>query len=137
MVRLPVFLARRPEEPVNEELQAFYRKLLQAVDSDTFREGEWRLCERNGWPDNRSHLNLAAWCRRLGEERYLIVVNLSGYSSQGLVRMPWNELGTHRWYLRDSLTGEAFERDGSEMLNPGLYVDLGPWHCHFLSFAKI
>ena len=135
-VRLPVFLGRRPEEPVNEELQVFYRKLLQAVDTDTFREGEWRLCERDGWPDNQSHLNLVAWCWRHNEERYLIVVNLSGYPSQGLVRIPWKEAGAHRWQLRDLLAGEEFERDGSEMLDPGLYVDLGSWHYHFLKLTK-
>ena len=135
-VRLPVFLSRRPEEPVDEELQAFYRKLLRAVDTDAFREGEWRLCEREGWPDNQSHLNLVAWCWRHGEERYLIVVNLSGYHSQGLVRVPWHEVGGHLWRLTDALSGEDFERDGSQMLGPGLYVDLSPWRCHFLKLTK-
>ena len=136
-VRLPVFLGRRPEEPVNEALQAFYRKLLEAVDTETFREGEWHLCERDGWPDNQSHLNLVAWCRRYGAERYLIVVNLSDYPSQGLVRVPWHEVGTRFWRLNDVLSGEEFERDGSEMLDPGLYVDLGPWRCHFLKLTKM
>ncbi len=135
-VRLPVFLSRRPEEPVNEELQAFYRKLLGAINTDAFREGEWRLCEREGWPDNQSHLNLVAWCWRHGEERYLIVVNLSGYHSQGLVRVPWHEVGGHLWRLDDMLSGEEFERDGSEMLDRGLYVDLGPWQCHFVKVTK-
>ena len=136
-VRLPVFLSRRPEEPVDEELQAFYRKLLRAVDTDTFREGEWRLCEREGWPDNQSHLNLVAWCWRHGEKRYLIAVNLSGYHSQGLVRVPWHEVGGRSWRLTDLLSGEAFERDGSQMLNPGLYVDLSPWRCHFLKLTQM
>jgi hypothetical protein len=136
-VRLPVFLSRRPEEPANEDLRAFYRKLLGAVNTDAFSEGEWCLCEREGWPDNQSHLNLVAWCRRHGEERYLIVVNLSSFPSQGLVRVPWNEVGGRLWRLTDVLSGEDFERDGSQMLDPGLYVDLGPWGCHFLKLTKI
>lgn len=136
-VRLPVFLGRRPEEPVDEELRAFYVKLLRAVDSDTFREGEWCLCERSGWPDNQTFLNLVAWCRRRKEERYLIMVNLSDCQSQGLVRLPWDELAGHAWRLSDPLTGEVFERQGSEMLSPGLYVDLSPWRSHFLKFTKL
>jgi hypothetical protein len=135
-VRLPVFLGRRPEEPVDETLQAFYRKLLRAVDSDTFREGEWLLCEREGWPDNQSHYNLVAWCRRHGEERYLIVINFSGYPSQGLVRVPFDELDGHAWRLTDVITGEEFERDGSQMISPGLYVDLSPWQRHFVKLER-
>ena len=45
-VRLPVFLGRRPEEPVDTELLDFYRKLLAAINSPVFREGQWSLCER-------------------------------------------------------------------------------------------
>jgi hypothetical protein len=136
-VRLPVFLARRPEEPVDEELRDFYRKLLGAIDTDAFRDGEWRLCEREGWPDNQSHWNLVAWCWRHGEERVLIVVNLSGFLSQGQVRVPWDELAGHSWQLTDGLSGDEFERDGSHMLSSGLYVDLGPWRCHFLKLTRM
>jgi hypothetical protein len=34
----------------------------------------------------------------------------------------------------DILTGELYERDGHEMLDPGLYVDLEAWRFHFLKF---
>src|SRR5271165_3081436 len=74
-VRLPVFLGRRPEEPVDRELQEFYRKLLAAIDRPVFREGHWSLCAHTGWPDNSSHDNIAAWRWWNDEERYLIVVD--------------------------------------------------------------
>lgn len=35
------------------------------------------------------------------------------------------------WRLTDALSGEIYERDGSEMVGPGLYVELGPWGSHF------
>ena len=41
-VRLPVFLGRRPAEPVNKALRAFYEKLLAAINTPIFRDGEWR-----------------------------------------------------------------------------------------------
>ena len=51
-VRLPVFLGRRPDEPTDKDLEDFYRGLLAALDNPSFRQGDWRLSERTGWPDN-------------------------------------------------------------------------------------
>jgi hypothetical protein len=43
-VRLPVFLSRRPAEPVDQDLVAFYERLLKETNRDVFRNGVWRLC---------------------------------------------------------------------------------------------
>jgi hypothetical protein len=59
-IRMPVFLGRRPVEPVNLALQEFYVKLLTAINAPIFRGGKWKLCDRNGWPDNQSCQNLVA-----------------------------------------------------------------------------
>jgi hypothetical protein len=133
-VRLPVFLRRRPLEPVDSDLQTFYHQLLAAVNTKTLRDGEWRLCERSGWPDNQSFLNLVAWCWRSAREKYLVVVNLSGARSQGQVKVPWEELKGLSYRLTDLFTGAVYERKGEEMLNPGLYIDLEGWGFHFLKF---
>ncbi|HXX57252.1 MAG TPA: hypothetical protein VEI96_04570, partial [Thermodesulfovibrionales bacterium] len=130
-VRLPVFLSRRPFEQINQDLVAFYRKLLMAVDHEIFRNGQWSLCERSGWPDNRSYLNILSWGWVRDGERYLIVVNFSEAAAQALVHIPWDALRGKTWRLIDSLSGETFERSGNDMMDSGLYVDLGPWNCHF------
>jgi len=135
-VRPPVFLARRPVEPIDADLRAFYDKLLAAVKAAGLREGAWQLCARTGWPDNSRYLNLVAWCWEQGRERYLVVVNLSEYRSQGRVQMPWNDLSGRTWHLTDVLSGERFERDGDEMQSAGLYVDLPAWRFHFLRFQS-
>jgi hypothetical protein len=133
-IRLPVFLGRCPVEPADVDLQAFYRTLLKVVSAQSFHDGEWRLCERSGWPDNQSFLNLAAWVWRNEKENHLIVVNLSDHRSQARIQLPWDELTGKTWRLTDEFTGEVFERDGSEMRGPGLYVDVGAWGFHFLKF---
>jgi glycosidase len=133
-VRPPVFLERRPPEPVDSELQAFYKNLLRVIRRPLFQEGEWRLCERSGWPDNRSYLSLIAWCWRREGERTLVIVNLSGSSAQARVQLPWNELAGRKWRLFDEFTREAYERDGGEMQSPGLFIDLPPWGVHFFRF---
>jgi len=129
-VRLPVFLGRRPMESVDPDLLAFYRKLLKAADCDVFRHGTWSLCERSGWPDNQSFLNLLAWCWVKDGERFLIVINYGDTAAQGLIRTPWDDLRGKQWRLTDQLSGESYDRSGDEMRNNGLYVDLKQWGCH-------
>jgi len=131
-VRLPVFLGRRPAEPVEPELLDFYRKLLAGINRLVFREGEWHLCERTGWPDNQSWRSIVAWRWNMGEERCVIAVNLSDSPAQARVQVGWNDLRGQSWSLTDQLSGINFERSGDEMAAAGLYLDLPPWGYHFL-----
>jgi len=131
-VKIPVQLGRRPLEPANGNLLGFYQRLLTAVDTPAIREGEWQLCERTGWPDNQSCMNLVAWCWRKEDERCVVVVNLSDARSQARVRVPWDDLDGRTWRLTDPLSGRVYKRNGGEMREPGLYVDLEGWGFHFL-----
>ncbi len=128
--RLPVFLARRPAEPVDHDLTVFYRRLLKGINRDVFRNGTWRLCERSGWPDNQSCQNMLAWCWVKDDERYLIVINFQQQAAQARVHVPWDELRGKTWSLNDVLSGEIYDRSGNEMRDAGLYFDLTPWKCH-------
>jgi len=136
-VRLPVFLGRRPAEQVDTDLVTFYDRLLKAINNDVFRNGLWQLCERSGWQDNQSYLNILAWCWVKDDERYLIIINFGPGTAQARVRPAWNELTGKTWRLADMLSYETFERSGDEMRDSGLYVDLGPWKCHFFHLEQI
>jgi hypothetical protein len=122
--RIPVFLDRGPDERPDADLRAFYGRLLEAVAESGLREGDWRLCDVTGWPDNDSSRHLVAWCWP-GE---LVVVNLSDAPAQGHVHVPW----AGSWELVDRLSGARFER---ELTSEGLYVGLEPWGFHFLRFS--
>jgi len=130
-VRPPVFLGRRPEERPDQELRDFYATLLKAINNPVFRDGEWSLCDRTGWPDNPSYLNMVAWSWAMDETRYLIVVNLSDRTAQARVRAPWSNVQGETLRLVDGLSDATFERSGSEMQGEGIYIELGPWACHF------
>nr|WP_269117413.1 alpha-amylase family glycosyl hydrolase [Ramlibacter monticola] len=134
-VRLPVFLARRPQEPVDEELRAFYRTLLAATADRTFHDGDWTLCERGGWADNPSWRDVVGWCWRRGDARFLVAVNLSERPAQAQVQLPWEDLAGRSWQLDDLLSQARYDRDGDTMRQPGLYVDLPPWGFHLLRIA--
>jgi Alpha amylase, catalytic domain len=130
-VRPPVFLGRRPQEPADEGLRSFYKTLLKTIDNPVFRDGQWKLCERTGWPDNPSFQNLLAWCWLKGEDRYLVVINFSDSTVQARVRIPWEGVEGKTWRLSDALSGATYDREGDEMQSSGLYVELGPWNCNF------
>ena len=117
------------------ELRAFYAKLLKAIDRPCFARANWQLCERSGWPDNPSFLNLVAWSWTDDDDRYLIIVNLS--DSQ--VARPGEDSVAGR--SRQDLAFELIccrtlftNAMAMQMLSPGLYVELEPWgynlfHC--------
>jgi hypothetical protein len=136
-VRLPVFLARRPVEPVDQNLVVFYDHLLQATHRDVFRNGEWRLCERSGWPDNQSCQHLLTWCWAKGDERFLVVLNFCHETVQARVHVPWDELRGKQWRLSDLLSDESYDRSGDEMRDAGLYFELKPWQCHLFQLRAV
>jgi hypothetical protein len=135
-VRPAVFLGRRPEECPNEDLENFYEKLLRAVDDPLFHEGEWSLCSCTGCPDNASFRNLLSWCWARGEDRAIIVVNLTGSPAQGRVHLPWGDLQDGPLLLHDRLSDAVYDRDGVEMSEQGLYVGLEPWNYHLFRCSR-
>ena len=85
-------------------------------------------CEAAGWPDNQSYRTSLAWSwRRAGDARHVVVVNLSDQPAQGRIPLPWPDLPGRGWRLTDLLGGDDFDRDGDELADPGLYVELPPW----------
>ncbi|HEY6278299.1 MAG TPA: alpha-amylase family glycosyl hydrolase [Streptosporangiaceae bacterium] len=138
-VRPPVFLSRRPDEPLDHGMAGWYQRLLATVAGHRVRTGGWRLLEATGWPDNQSCQHLLAWSWDSGDgngdgrDRHLVVVNFSGQPAQGRIPLGWPDLPGRGWRLTDLLAGTVFERDGDEMAGPGLFVALDPWRFHLLA----
>jgi hypothetical protein len=137
-VRVPVFLARRPDEPPNQELAAWYRNLVRQVGEHRVRTGAWQLLQAAGWPDNQSAQSLIAWCWTPGDDagdvrRHVVVVNLAQAAAQAQIALPWPDLPGRSWRLTDLLSGEDFIRDGGELASQGLYVDLQPGQFYLLA----
>ncbi len=135
-MRPPVFLGRRPDEAIDQELQRFYKQLLRAIDRPAFRDGQWGLCSRTGWPDNATFQNLVCWNWLKDDERYLVIVNFNDAPSQARVQVPWASAGDGEWQLIDTIAGTIYARSGEEMESPGLFVDLGPWAFHFFECRR-
>lgn len=133
-IKLPVFLRRRAPETRNYELDVFYRALLKTTHDALFHAGTWQMCAAQGWSDNTSNQNILGWAWRNAARRMLIVVNYADRRSQGMVQVPWSDMNGRVWRLSDVLNGEVFLRDGGQLNQSGLFVDLDAWRFHFLEF---
>ncbi|WP_328975168.1 alpha-amylase family glycosyl hydrolase [Streptomyces canus] len=131
-VRPPVFLRRRPQEPVDEPLRDFYGRLLPAAAA--VRRGDWRPLTPTGWPDNDTHRDLLAWTWTHADARHLVVVNDSDRPAQARLPLPWDDLRGRACRATDLLTGEVYDRDGGELADCGLFVSLEGWGCHVLKW---
>ncbi len=135
-IRLPVQLGRRHLEKPDMELKDFYTTLFKAINNTAFRDGDWHICEISGWPDNNSYTNLISWCWREGDHRWLIVVNLSNIDVQGRVHIPWNDISGQEWLLKDIFSKEEYKRNGKEIHDKGLFVNLKEWGFHLFKFQR-
>jgi len=133
-VRLPVFLGRRPVEAVDGDLAAFHRRLIAATAPR--RRGHWGLCDAVGWPEDRSCEQLLTWSWDDAGTRTLVVVNDADAPAAARIRLPWPDLAGAAWRLRDLLSVDEFERDGDEIADEGLFVQLPPWGFHVLDVGK-
>jgi hypothetical protein len=125
-VRLPVFLARRPDEEPDTDLRAFYERLFDGLRDPVLRSGDWQLGNTAGWEGNDTWQDLVAWGWRGDGPSKLVVVNLGDAPAAGHVSLPWDDLRGRSWRLDDASNGETYERSGDD-LRDGLYVALDPW----------
>ena len=128
--RISPHLVRAPHEPVDEALQAFYKDLVGVLHSPAVADGEWRLLECTAGLGRELDVGLLC-CLVLASEqrpgRMLIAVNYAGNQSQCYVRLPLTDLAGRTVHLQDLLSPVNYDRDGSNLISTGLYLDLPAW----------
>jgi len=127
--RVSPHLARAPDEPVDERLQHFYGELLAILRQPAVREGEWMLLECvPAWEGNSSCDAFVAFAwQRHESELILVAVNYAPHSSQCYVHLPFEALHDRSWRLTDLLSDARYDRDGTDLVVRGLYLDVPPW----------
>jgi len=130
---LSVHVDRAAAEPVNDELQQFYARLLTGLRQRAVREGAWQLLAcAPAWEDNGTSESFIAsnWQGPEGQ-RLLVAVNYAPHQSQCYVHLPDADALRGGSYCLDDLMGPAsYLRDGDELATRGLYLDLPPWGYH-------
>jgi glycosidase len=129
-VRVPTHLCRGPAEPINEEVASFYASLLGMLkETPASRDGAWSLIEpQPAWPGNWTSDGFVAyaWAGE-GGSRFLVVVNYAGNQGQCRLLPPFPEFRSRQVRLNDAMGPESYDRDGSDLVDNGLYIDHGPW----------
>ena len=133
-IRIPVFLARGPEEPVDRTCAPSMSGCC-APPPTRPESRRWQLCDAADGPTTSPTASSCQLVLVRRSSRHLVVVNFAAPAAQARVRLPWPDLAGREWQLADLLNSRSFARDGQEIADSGLYVALDPWACHFLSFA--
>jgi hypothetical protein len=137
--KLSVHLGRRPTEPVDYSIQAFYDRLLNCIHRLVVQDGDWQLLEcRTAWEANWTNdcFICFAW-QSAGKAPLLVVVNYAANQSQCYVRFPFEEISEHVVRLQDLMSVTAYVRDGDEMLSGGLYLSMPPWSYHVFELSML
>ena len=130
--RISPHLVRAPEESPDKELEEFYDQLLAILRRPIMKSGEWQsLACQPAWDGNGSWDAFVAhaW-RGPGSERMLIAVNYAPHSSQCYLKLPFPEMKNHSVRLKDLLSSVLYTREGNDLLDRGLYLDMQPWSYH-------
>ncbi len=132
-------LCREPDEPINQELERFYDRLLAVLRLPVVREGRWQLLEcRPAWDGNPSADGFVAFAwEGPGSERLLVAVNYADSQGQCRIRLPFAGLGGSRRRLRDLLGLASYDRAGDDLDEHGLYLDLPPMGYHAFEVAPV
>jgi hypothetical protein len=129
-VHVSMHLGRRPDEPPDRELRAFYERLLAVLSREEVHAGGWRLCEcRPAWAENPTFDRFIAMAWERGDARLLATVNYGPTPAQCWAQGPFAGL-RGKAVLRDLLGDARYERDADELAAKGLYLDLPPWGRH-------
>jgi hypothetical protein len=130
--RISPHLVRAPEESPDKELEEFYDQVLAILRKPIVKSGEWQSLDCwPAWDGNGSWDSFVAhaW-QGSGGKRMLIAVNYASHPSQCYLNLPFPEIKNRSVRLKDSLSSASYVRDGDELLERGLYLDMPPWSYH-------
>ena len=137
MKRISPHLSRGPTEAANQELSAFYDRLLTILREPTFRDGQWQLVDCTpGWDGNQTHDCFVVFLWHGSDKsRFVIAVNYAAQQSQCHARLPSAGLAGRRWRLQDQLAAGDHEWSGDDLSGRGLFLDMQPWQACVFSMT--
>lgn len=134
-------LARRADELKDDGVQDIYARVLTAVKGTAVGRGEWHVVEtKPAWDENSSHfaLTLVQW-QTPGDHAHfeLVVINHADHRAQGRAMLTAQGLRQGTWSLADALSHEHYMRDGDELADEGLFLDVAPHAAQLFRFARV
>jgi glycosidase len=125
-------LRRRAVEPVDRELESFYRRLLACMQRKDVRDGNWKLADAQpAWQGNNTCGQFVSYTWERDGQRTLVAVNYGPQEGQCYLRLPYSDLAGKTVELHDCVNPNfAYTRQGDDLAREGLYLDVPPWRAH-------
>lgn len=131
-------LCRAPEEPVDLELQRYYRRLLACLAQPALHQGEWQILEAlPAWENNHTWSEFIVYSWIHADTLLLAVVNYAPHPSQCYVCLPYAWLHGRDWRLEDWLSPAVYVRNGNALTSRGLYLEMPARGVHAFSFHPV
>lgn len=131
-------LKRICQENINQELKNFYNLLLHSIKKSSIIDGYFKFLQPiPAWEGNPAFYNFITFLYENDKlKKDLIVINLSPYQSQCKVKVESYDLIGKNFLIKDRLSDEQYFRNGDEMFNSGLYLDLKPYQSQIFEFIR-
>ena len=137
--RISPHLCRVPREVIDSRRVEFYDRLQAILRQCVVRCGQWQLVEcTRAWDGNWTVDCFVAFAwHGVSDERLLVTVNYAPNQSQCYAHLPFAGLDGHTWRLQDQLSNATYDRNGSDLLVHGLYLDEGPWQSRVFKLTPV
>jgi hypothetical protein len=138
-IRISPHLARGPTEPIEPQVKSFYDKLLGILRRPVFGAGQWQLLDCTpAWEGDGTHecFVVFAWQGPAGE-RIVVAVNYAANQSQCHVRLLFADLAGKKWRLQDLLSPAAYDWNGDDLIDRGLFLNMTPWQANVFSVDHV
>lgn len=131
-------LRRLQKETPNSELKIFYKRLFDSIKKSSITNGFFKFLQPiPAWEGNPAYYNFVTFLYEDENlKKDLVVINLSPYQSQCRVRIDSYDLIGKKFLIKDRLSDEEYLREGDEMFNKGLYLDVKPYQSQIFEFIK-
>jgi len=137
--RISPHLIRGPVISADKDIQEFYQRLLEVLRNPVVHQGQWQLLQCDaGWEGNWTWecFICFSW-QNEKDEPLLVAVNYSSNQSQCYLRLPFKNLKNRSFRLSDKLSDIAYDREGAQLTEHGLFLDMAPWQAQVFSFSEI
>ena len=130
-IRISPHLIRGPHEPVNQDIQSFYERLLNTLKNPVFRNGSWQLlkCHATGDGNETWDSFIVFFWQDENGNKSMVTVNYAPHASQCFVEMP-APLEVPSIRFADMMSSAVYDRNASDLNSRGHYLDLPPWGFH-------
>jgi hypothetical protein len=133
-IKLPLQLAREPEEQVLEDIKDFYERLFNITSQECFKRGNWQpLKAVQSWDGNETFINCLAWLWIFKKEKRFVVINYSNIIVTCRLKLDVRGY-PEQFEIKDLLNDKNYIRSVEEVFHTGLYIELRPYQAHIFSF---